>query len=177
MADDKIPATPGLAPQIRSGATGFAAWLGEVASQNFAVTGLVVLMIISALMSPYFLTPDNLFNVLRQWTMIGLIAVGLTFVIISGGIDLSGGAILALAAIVGALVAPRVGTIPMIGIVLLAGAACGYINGATITWGKVPPFVATLGMMTVARGLALILREGRTIPANLSPEFVFWFGR
>lgn len=145
--------------------------------QNVAVTGLVVLIIVSAMMSPYFLTSDNLFNVLRQWTMIGLIAVGLTFVIMSGGIDLSGGAILALAVVVGALVAPHLGTGLTIGAVLLVGAVCGFVNGAVITWGKVPPFVATLGMMTVARGLALILSDGRTIPAQLSPEFVFWLGR
>lgn len=144
---------------------------------NIAVTGLLVLIVVSAFLSPYFLTVDNIFNVFRQWTMVGLIAIGLTFVIISGGIDLSGGAVLALASVVGALVAPIVGTVGMVAIVLLVGAACGYINGAIITWGKVPPFVATLGMMTAARGLALILSEGRTITAELAPEFVFMFGR
>jgi ribose/xylose/arabinose/galactoside ABC-type transport system permease subunit len=145
--------------------------------QNVAVTGLIVLIIISALLSPHFLTADNIFNVFRQWTMVGLIAVGLTFVIISGGIDLSGGSILALSAVVGAVVAPHIGTFGMVGVVLLVGAVCGYINGAVITWGKVPPFVATLGMMTVARGLALIISEGRTIPTQLAPDFIYWFGR
>lgn len=145
--------------------------------QNVAVTGLVVLIIVSALLSPHFLTADNIFNVFRQWTMVGLIAIGLTFVIISGGIDLSGGSILALSAVVGALAAPHVGPVGMIATVLLVGAACGYVNGAVITWGKVPPFVATLGMMTVARGLALIISEGRTIPTQLAPDFIFWFGR
>lgn len=145
--------------------------------RNIAVTGLLVLIVISTFLSPYFMTTDNLFNVLRQWTMVGLIAIGLTFVIISGGIDLSGGAVLALASVVGALVAPTVGTVGMIVIVLLVGAACGYINGALITWGRVPPFVATLGMMTAARGLALILSDGRTLTADLAPEFIFAFGR
>lgn len=145
--------------------------------RNIAVTGLLVLIVISAFLSPYFLTVDNIFNVLRQWTMVGLIAIGLTYVIISGGIDLSGGAVLALASVVGALVAPSVGMMGMIVVVLLVGAACGYLNGAMITWGKVPPFVATLGMMTAARGLALILSEGRTVTADLAPEFVFAFGR
>jgi ribose/xylose/arabinose/galactoside ABC-type transport system permease subunit len=149
----------------------------ELLLKNIAVTGLIVLIIVSALLSPYFLTVDNIFNVLRQWTMVGLIGIGLTFVIISGGIDLSGGAILALATVVGALTAPHVGTFGMILIVLAVGAAAGFINGAVITWGKVPPFVATLGMMTAARGLALILSEGRTISAPLSPDFVSVFGR
>lgn len=155
----------------------FSATAKELMLRNIAVTGLVVLIIVSAFLSPYFLTVDNLFNVLRQWTMVGLIAVGLTYVIISGGIDLSGGAVLALATVVGALTAPVVGTTGMIIAVLLVGAACGYINGAIITWGKVPPFVATLGMMTAARGLGLILSEGRTISADLAPEFTFAFGR
>jgi len=145
--------------------------------RNIAVTGLLALIVISTFLSPYFLTADNLFNVLRQWTMVGLIAIGLTYVIISGGIDLSGGAVLALATVVGALAAPVVGSAGMIVVVILVGAACGYINGSLITWGKVPPFVATLGMMTAARGLALILSEGRTITADLAPEFVFAFGR
>lgn len=155
----------------------FTATAKDLMLRNIAVTGLLVLIVVSSFLSPYFLTVDNLFNVLRQWTMVGLIAVGLTFVIISGGIDLSGGAVLALATVVGALAAPVVGTVGMVAVVLLVGAACGYINGAVITWGKVPPFVATLGMMTAARGLALIMSEGRTISAELAPSFTFAFGR
>ena len=155
----------------------FSATAKDLMLRNIAVTGLLVLIVVSSFLSPYFLTVDNLFNVLRQWTMVGLIAVGLTFVIISGGIDLSGGAVLALATVVGALAAPVVGTVGMVAVVLLVGAACGYINGAVITWGKVPPFVATLGMMTAARGLALIMSEGRTISAELAPSFTFAFGR
>ena len=155
----------------------FSATAKDLMLRNIAVTGLLVLIVVSSFLSPYFLTVDNLFNVLRQWTMVGLIAVGLTFVIISGGIDLSGGAVLALATVVGALAAPVVGTIGMVAVVLIVGAVCGYINGAVITWGKVPPFVATLGMMTAARGLALIMSEGRTISAELAPSFTFAFGR
>jgi ribose/xylose/arabinose/galactoside ABC-type transport system permease subunit len=155
----------------------FTATAKDLMLRNIAVTGLLVLIVVSSFLSPYFLTVDNLFNVLRQWTMVGLIAVGLTFVIISGGIDLSGGAVLALATVVGALAAPVVGTVGMVAVVLIVGAVCGYINGAVITWGKVPPFVATLGMMTAARGLALIMSEGRTISAELAPSFTFAFGR
>lgn len=149
----------------------------DLVFKNMAVTGLVALIVISSFLSPHFLTVDNLFNVLRQWSMVGLIGIGLTFVIISGGIDLSGGAVLALSTVVGALVAPHAGTLGMIAVVLAVGAACGFINGAMITWGRIPPFVATLGMMTAARGLSLILSDGRTITAQLSPDFVAVFGR
>jgi len=144
---------------------------------NPAVIGLVILIVISASISPHFLTEQNLFNVLRQWTMVGLIAVGLTFVIVSGGIDLSGGAILACATVVGALLMPTLGGAATVGVVLLVGAVFGYFNGAIITWGRVTPFVATLGTMTIARGIALVLSDGRTISTQGPDWFHFWFGR
>jgi ribose/xylose/arabinose/galactoside ABC-type transport system permease subunit len=144
---------------------------------NAAFVGLILLIIVSALLSPYFLTEQNLFNVLRQWTMVGLIAVGLTFVIMSGGIDLSGGAILACATVVGALAMPQLGAAGAIGVVILVGAAFGYLNGAIITWGRVTPFVATLGTMTIARGAALMLSDGRTVITQMPDWFAFWFGR
>lgn len=177
MIPGNTASRPQIGPPPGAAVASMAARLKHLLVQNVAVTGLLVLIVVSAILSPYFLTPDNIFNVFRQWTMVGLIGIGLTFVIISGGIDLSGGAILALCAVVGALVAPHVGTAGMIAAVLATGAACGYVNGAVITWGRVPPFVATLGMMTVARGLALILSEGRTVPAKLAPDFVQVFGR
>ncbi|WP_156640100.1 ABC transporter permease [Bosea sp. PAMC 26642] len=168
MTMKDVPVTQG------SNAAGF---LRDLALKNIAVTGLIALIVASAMLSPYFLTVDNIFNVLRQWSMVGLIAIGLTFVIISGGIDLSGGAIMALATVVGALTAPHLGAFGMVLVVLAIGSLCGFLNGAMITWGRVPPFVATLGMMTAARGMALILSDGRTLPAQLPPEFVFVFGR
>jgi ribose transport system permease protein len=143
---------------------------------NAPFVGLVALIVISTLLSPHFLTEQNLFNVLRQWTMVGLIAVGLTFVIISGGIDLSGGAILACATVVGALAMPKLGAVGAVGAVILMGAAFGYLNGAVITWGRVTPFVATLGTMTVARGIALMLSDGRTVVTQTPEWFRFWFG-
>ncbi len=144
---------------------------------NAALVGLITLVIISAFLSPHFLTEQNLFNVLRQWTMVGLIAVGLTFIIISGGIDLSGGAILAAATVFGAMLMPLYGAPATIGLVLLSGAAFGFFNGAVITWGRVTPFVATLGTMTIARGIALVLSNGRTISTQGPDWFHFWFGR
>lgn len=141
-----------------------------------ALYGVIALIVVSSFLSPYFLTLDNLFNVLRQWSMVALISVGMTFVIINRGIDVSGGSILALACVLGAAILPKVGVWPMIAIILLAGTACGLLNGLAITWGNIPPFITTLGMMTIARGLALIIAEGRTILATLPPAFNFWTG-
>jgi len=150
--------------------------LGAALLQNAALTGLIVLVIVSAVISPQFLTEQNIFNIFRQWTMVGLIAVGLTFIIMAGGIDLSGGSILALATVSGALLVPQIGVTWTIPAVLAIAWTCGYINGAFITWGRVPPFVATLGMLTIARGLALVLGDGRTIAVDMPPAFRFWFG-
>jgi len=141
-----------------------------------AFYGVIILTVVSSFLSPYFLTTENLLNVLRQWSMVALISVGMTFVIINRGIDVSGGSILALGCVLGAAVLPKVGVWGMITLVLLAGTACGLINGLAITWGNIAPFITTLGMMTIARGLALIMAEGRTILANLPPSFQFWVG-
>ncbi len=141
-----------------------------------AFYGVIVLIVVSSLVSPYFLTTENLLNVLRQWSMVALISVGMTFIIINRGIDVSGGSILALGCVLGAAILPKVGVWVMIALVLLAGTICGLLNGLAITWGNIPPFITTLGMMTIARGLALIIAEGRTIVANLPPSFQFWAG-
>lgn len=141
-----------------------------------ALSGVILLALVSSFLSPYFLTTENLLNVLRQWSMVALISVGMTFVIINRGIDVSGGSILALGCVLGAAILPKVGVWPMVASVLLAGTACGLVNGLAITWGNIPPFITTLGMMTIARGLALIIAEGRTILANLPPAFTFWTG-
>ncbi|MGH6885864.1 MAG: ABC transporter permease, partial [Geminicoccales bacterium] len=114
--------------------------------------------------TPHFLTTSNLLNVVEQSAIIGIIAVGMTFVILTAGIDLSVGSIVALSGV--ALgTAFRAGLpIPAAALTGLAvGLACGLINGALITIGRLPPFIATLGMMSVARGGALMLSDGRSI--------------
>jgi inositol transport system permease protein len=115
-----------------------------------------------------FLQPRNLFNVVRQISVVGLIAIGVTMVIITTGIDLSSGSVLALAAVFAASFAQQPGwhdakypglAFPLIVPILVAlaiGLLCGAINGGLIARFKIPPFIATLGMMTVARGFALI---------------------
>lgn len=134
----------------------------------------VAMCVILAFTAPGFATLRNLTNVVRQVSIIGILAMGVTFCIITCGIDLSSGSILAFVGVIVAsfsqtkvvngqpvsVVAPIIVGI-LIG--LAAGALMGLINGGLTAYGKIPPFVATLGMMTVARGAALLYSGGRPI--------------
>lgn len=138
-----------------------------------ALLGLVLLIIILAIVSPSFFTLNNIFNVLRQVSINALIAFGMTFVILTGGIDLSVGSILALAsALTAGLLAGGMDPLLAILIGLLAGAAMGALNGLIITKGKVAPFIATLATMTIFRGLTLVYTDGRPI-TGLSNSTLF----
>ncbi len=134
------------------------------ARQLGTLAGLAGLCVLLTILTPHFLTVSNLLNVLEQTSINAIVAVGMTFVIVSGGIDLSVGSIVALAgvALAGALQQgwPVAAAVPL---ALGVGAACGLVNGLLVTAGRLPPFIATLGMMSVARGLALMLAEGRPI--------------
>ncbi|AMA73932.1 MULTISPECIES: ABC transporter permease subunit [Aneurinibacillus] len=134
--------------------------------------GLLIITVILAVLSPNFLTLDNILNVLRQVSINALIAFGMTFVILTGGIDLSVGAILALA---GALTAGMMtaGMDPLLSILiaLLSGVLMGTANGLLIAKGKVAPFIATLSTMTIFRGLTLVYTEGRPITGFDSEMF------
>jgi len=135
---------------------------------------LLVICIILSIATPYFFTVQNLVIVLRQVSVNGILAIGVTFVIIAGGIDLSLGSVVALTGVAAASFA-HTGAYPLIVpllIGLLTGALVGVINGLTITLGRVAPFIVTLGMMTMARGLALVWSNGRPV-TNLSPAFNF----
>jgi ribose transport system permease protein len=128
------------------------------------LAGLLTLCVILWAATPHFLTVSNLLNVLEQTALNAVVAVGMTFVIISGGIDLSVGSVLALAGICLALALEAGIPAPAaIAMALAVGTACGLVNGLLITVGRLPPFIATLGMMSVARGVALLLAEGRPI--------------
>lgn len=119
------------------------------------------------------MTVDNILNVMRQVSINALIAFGMTFVILTGGIDLSVGSILALSsAITASLLAGGMDPILAILIGLLAGAIMGAINGFIITKGKVAPFIATLATMTIYRGLTLVYSDGRPI-TGLSDNALF----
>ncbi len=128
------------------------------------LSGLLGLALVLWALTPHFLTISNLLNVAEQATIIAIIAVGMTFVIITGGIDLSVGSVLAFAGVVMASVLHSGVPLPLALMVGLgAGLLCGLVNGLLITVGRLPPFIATLGMMSVARGAALMFTEGRPI--------------
>jgi len=138
--------------------------------------GLLVALVVAgaalATVKPVFLTVPNLINVVRQISINGILAVGVTFVLLTGGVDLSLGSLVALTGVVAASFA-HPGDFPVVVPVLLgvlAGAVCGGVNGWVVTQGRVAPFIATLGMMTVARGLALVISDGKPV-SNLSREF------
>ena len=123
-----------------------------------------------------FLTPENLLNVLRQNSMVGLMALGMTFVILTGGIDLSVGSLLAIAGIVAAMLSSQGTFVAMVGGV---GAATllGFVNGLTIAKVRIQPFVVTLAMMIAARGLALAATGESSVRVNTSAVGLTWLGR
>ena len=148
---------------------------------------LLLLMLAFAIIEPRFFTPLNLFNVMRQVSIVGLLAIGMTFVILTAGIDLSIGSLLAFAGLVAAAVAKggmqdrfTVGdaTIgygwPLAALAaIVVGLIGGYLQGVAITRLKVPAFVVTLGGMSVFRGAALLFASGGPI-SGFQPDFAWW---
>jgi ribose transport system permease protein len=133
--------------------------------QKFAaLASLLVLILVFSFVSEGFFTLGNGMSVALQVTSIAYLGIGATCVIITGGIDLSVGAILALAGVVAALAVKAGVPVPLALVIGLGvGALCGLINGLCVTWLKLPPFIATLGMMLVARGMALQITEAKAI--------------
>jgi len=128
------------------------------------LAGLIVLGLVLWALTPHFLTVSNLLNIAQQTTIVAIIAVGMTFVIITAGIDLSVGSMLAFAGVVMATLLQHGVPLP---VALLASVFTGFLggslNGLLITIGRLPPFIATLGMMSIARGAALVFTEGRPV--------------
>ena len=136
------------------------------------VLALIAFSVVLALLQPQFLAPGNLINVARQISLNGILAVGVTYVLLTAGVDLSLGSLVALTGVVAASFA-HPGDWPVIvpvGMGVLAGTVCGAVNGLVITQGRIAPFIVTLGMMTVARGLALVISRGKPV-SNLSQSF------
>ena len=145
--------------------TGRAAVLRRALADNGALTALVVLAVAMSFLSGDFLATQNLLNVGVQAAVTAILAFGVTFVIVSAGIDLSVGSVAALSATVLAYTATNQG-LPVWISVLLAlatGVGCGLVSGALISFGKLPPFIATLAMLSVGRGLALVISQGSPI--------------
>ncbi len=138
--------------------------LKKIGSRLQSVVVLAALAILLGIASPFFLTTDNLLNVLQQSAINAILGIGLTFVIISGGIDLSVGSIMALCGLVVAdLLVAGHGPVVAIGAGMLLGMGCGAVNGLITTVARIPPFIATLGMMLIARSAAKIYSGSQPI--------------
>jgi inositol transport system permease protein len=156
-----------------------------VRKYGMVIVLLFMVILLSVITKGRFLTSTNLFNVLTQSSIFGIMALGMTFVIISKGIDLSVGSVLALSGVVASSFAqvanatekyfPNMPVLPVIvaaAVALIIGAGCGCISGILIAKTGIPAFIATLGMQTVARGFALIYTKGMPV-SNLIPSLEF----
>ncbi len=152
----------GSFPALRRGR--FADAASRLHKQAGVVLALVLLVLAATYASDRFLTVPNLLNVLRQVAIVGILAVGQTFAILTAGIDLSVGAVLGLSVVLFARLLEHHGLIVAIPLGLLSGAAAGLVNGVGIAYGGIPPFIMTLGMLSFARGLAFIYTGGTPIP-------------
>ncbi|GAA1354870.1 ABC transporter permease/substrate-binding protein [Streptomyces beijiangensis] len=156
MATETHPGTAGA-----SGASAFR----RILLDNGALSALVVLVVAMSLLSGDFLTTQNLLNVGVQAAVTAILAFGVTFVIVSAGIDLSVGSVAALSATVLAWMATSAGVPVWLALILAVatGIACGLVNGVLISYGKLPPFIATLAMLSIGRGLSLVISQGSPI--------------
>ena len=151
--------------------------IGAAAFRVESLFVLAALTVAMALLSPYFLSVSNFLNILLATSVIGVLAIGATFVICSAGIDLSVGSVLALSGVAGCLLIANFDLPWPIGVLacLAAGAAAGALNGFLITKGAIPPFIVTLGMLGVARGFALVLTNG--LPIYGLPDPIVFIGQ
>jgi ribose/xylose/arabinose/galactoside ABC-type transport system permease subunit len=141
------------------------------------LVALGLLLVVGAVLSPYFLTPANAANVARQASIIGILGVGMTFVILTAGIDLSAGSILGFSAIAFAMAMTAGLAWPLAVVVALAaGAGVGAINGLGITRGRLQPFIMTLGMLVIARGVTMTIASGKPIPLGDPGREIAWLG-
>ncbi|NLP82928.1 ABC transporter permease [Microbacterium sp. CFH 90308] len=166
----EAPSPTGPAPANGSGKSGFQRFMSGSVGRNLGlVLALLVLVVVGAVTAPdTFTSVSNILTILRQASIIGVISIGMTLVIIAGGIDLSVGSVMGLASVVAALaaiqdLADQLHWIVMVVIALAVGIGAGLINGIVIAYGKVVAFMATLAMLVAARGLAEILANRRTL--------------
>jgi ribose transport system permease protein len=141
------------------GGTALRERLSEVVSQLAAAGALIVVFVFLSFASPVFLSADNLFNIGSQTAVVAVIAIGMTLVIITAGIDLSVGSVSALSGVLGVMMMAQAGLPVPVAILggTLVGATCGLVNGLLVSVAGLNPFIATLGMLTVARGLTFIV--------------------
>ena len=154
-----VPPRPGLWIRLQAGL------IERLHIRLESLIVLVVLATVMAILSPYFLSVSNFMNIVLATSTIGVLAIAATFVLSSGGLDLSLGSVLGLSSVVGAAVAVKLGAPTPVAVLatVAAGALAGLVNGMIVTRAFVPAFIVTLGMLGIARGLALILSDGRVI--------------
>lgn len=151
--------------------------LKELLIEYKSLVGLLVLILVVSILSPSFLTANNILNVLRQTSINGVIAAGMTFVILTGGIDLSVGSILGFSgAIAASLVVSGQNIVLAVIAAIAVGAGIGFINGLVISKGKLQPFIATLASMTILRGATLVFTDGKPITTGTT-EGALAFGK
>ncbi len=138
-----------------------------------AFAALIVLFVFFSLASPYFLTGDNVSGILLATAVNGILALGVTFVIVTAGIDLSIGTVMTLSAVMTAVFITFWHLPIVLGVIagLATGALCGFVNGFLIARLKIPPFIATLGMLNIAKGLSLVISGVKPIYFLDAPEF------
>jgi len=146
---------------------------GDSVQRLLALGALVILLAFFSIISTPFRTPDNYISILVATAVNGVLAMGVTFVIITGGIDLSVGTTMTFCSVILGLIVTNAGLPLWIGIpgALAAGALVGTVNGTLIAKAKIPPFIATLGMMSITRGLAQVLSDVKPIYFEGTPQF------
>jgi len=164
----KLKVESGNTKKVQTGAKNF--------FSSYGIYFVLILMVgILSIISPAFFTVQNIINVLRQISINGILAIGVTLIIVTGGIDLSLGSILALAGVVATNHAHPEPYYPLALIILMGiavGALCGLVNGSIVAYSRVSPFIVTLGMMTVARGVTFVYTDGRPI-IKLTKEYQY----
>ncbi|MBU1335935.1 MAG: ABC transporter permease [Alphaproteobacteria bacterium] len=166
------------APRVATARSGFFEFVRKRAGISGLFVVLLLLAVTASLISDAFLNPFNLVNVLRQVALYGIVSIGLTFVILTAGIDLSVGSIVAVISVLTATMLNAGVPIPMVVLAGLGlGLMFGLINGVGITLVRIPPFIMTLGTMVMLRGLALTLADGRPIDVASTAADFSWIGR
>lgn len=165
---------------------GMAEVVARVALRGGPIVALLLLVAYLSAISPYFRTTSNFMNILAQTSVTAILAVGQTLVIISAGIDLSVAAMMGLAGSMAAVAMAYWGWNVWVGMLLgvAVGTLLGLFNGLVITKGRIPDFIATLGMMTTARGVGLLVTQGLPVPSHLTaiqlraylPRELIWLG-
>ena len=146
------------------------AW-ADILNESKPFLALAALLLVCMVSNEYFRSPQNLVNITRQVSCTGIVALGMTFVIIGGGIDLSVGSLLALAGVSGVMLMgriadPTVAVFAAFAATLVIGILGGVVNGAIITLGKVPSFIATLGTLSIYRSLSLYMADAGTVSSS-----------